>query len=279
MARLGPYCLGMTRQQTSIPIPSYEGRALPRPDEEVVDQGLTFDIGTRFDRRRVLQIFGVGAAWGAGGLRGVAVRPVVDRRIDRDLHGHPRQRNRSDRDTGRDCRPLPGRRLQRARRAGAGRPLDLRRRSFGGASGTAEGIPMTLTLTILDIAAGGTPMTGAAVYVWHCAIGPASTRCTRTRSSTRTTCAASRSPTTRARSASPASSRPATPGDGRTSTSRSTPTRPASPIPPRRSPPRSGPPAERLRRRLRHHRVRAVGQQPLGAVTRVCVPAFNLSNT
>ncbi|MEZ5091017.1 MAG: 3,4-dioxygenase subunit beta [Micropruina sp.] len=42
------------------------------------------------------------------------------------------------------------------------------RSSFGGASGTAEGIAMTLTLTILDIAAGGTPMTDAAVYVWHC---------------------------------------------------------------------------------------------------------------
>lgn len=27
---------------------------------------------------------------------------------------------------------------------------------------------MTLTLTVLDIAAGGTPMSGAAVYVWHC---------------------------------------------------------------------------------------------------------------
>jgi hypothetical protein len=26
--------------------PAYEGRVLPRPDEELVDQGLGFDVGT-----------------------------------------------------------------------------------------------------------------------------------------------------------------------------------------------------------------------------------------
>ena len=31
----------------------YQGRELPRPDEELVDQGLGFDLGTLFDRRRV----------------------------------------------------------------------------------------------------------------------------------------------------------------------------------------------------------------------------------
>jgi hypothetical protein len=41
--------------------PAYEGRLLPRPEEEVVDQGLSFDVGTLFSRRRVLAIFGVGA--------------------------------------------------------------------------------------------------------------------------------------------------------------------------------------------------------------------------
>ena len=58
---------------------------------------------------------------------------------------------------------------------------------------------------------------------------------------TRTTCAACRSPTPTARSRSPASSRPATPAAGRTSTSRSTPTRPASPTRPTPSPPRRSP--------------------------------------
>lgn len=40
--------------------------------------------------------------------------------------------------------------------------------SFGGASGLAEGVPLTIELSVLDVAAGGTPLEGAAVYVWHC---------------------------------------------------------------------------------------------------------------
>jgi protocatechuate 3,4-dioxygenase beta subunit len=43
-------------------------------------------------------------------------------------------------------------------------------KSFGDASGVAEGVPTTLEMTLLDVAAGGTPLTGAAVYVWHCDI-------------------------------------------------------------------------------------------------------------
>jgi hypothetical protein len=42
------------------------------------------------------------------------------------------------------------------------------RASFGEYSGTAEGVPMTLELTISDLANGGDPFEGVAVYVWHC---------------------------------------------------------------------------------------------------------------
>jgi protocatechuate 3,4-dioxygenase beta subunit len=43
-------------------------------------------------------------------------------------------------------------------------------RSFGdSAGGTADGVPLTITLTVVDAASGcGTPKRGAAVYVWHC---------------------------------------------------------------------------------------------------------------
>ena len=41
-------------------------------------------------------------------------------------------------------------------------------KSFGSASGVAEGVPTTVEMTLLDVAAGGTPLTGAAVYLWHC---------------------------------------------------------------------------------------------------------------
>lgn len=42
------------------------------------------------------------------------------------------------------------------------------RSSFGDATGTADGVPMTLELTISDLANDGAPFAGAAVYVWHC---------------------------------------------------------------------------------------------------------------
>lgn len=40
--------------------------------------------------------------------------------------------------------------------------------SFDGYRGTAEGVPYTISFTVVDIDNGCTPMTGAAVYVWHC---------------------------------------------------------------------------------------------------------------
>ena len=40
--------------------------------------------------------------------------------------------------------------------------------SFGSASGTAGGVPLNIDLTILDVSTGGTPLAGAAVYLWHC---------------------------------------------------------------------------------------------------------------
>jgi protocatechuate 3,4-dioxygenase beta subunit len=42
------------------------------------------------------------------------------------------------------------------------------RSSFGEYSGTAEGVPMTLELVVSDLANGGVPFAGVAVYVWHC---------------------------------------------------------------------------------------------------------------
>jgi protocatechuate 3,4-dioxygenase beta subunit len=40
--------------------------------------------------------------------------------------------------------------------------------SFGSASGVADGVPATVSLTLLDVAGGGGPLAGAAVYLWHC---------------------------------------------------------------------------------------------------------------
>ncbi len=40
--------------------------------------------------------------------------------------------------------------------------------SFGTSTSTVEGVPLTVTLTLLDNANGCTPLAGAAVYAWHC---------------------------------------------------------------------------------------------------------------
>jgi protocatechuate 3,4-dioxygenase beta subunit len=40
--------------------------------------------------------------------------------------------------------------------------------SFGSASGTAEGVPASLELTLLDTSNAAAPLSGVALYVWHC---------------------------------------------------------------------------------------------------------------
>ncbi|WP_454812451.1 intradiol ring-cleavage dioxygenase [Paenarthrobacter nitroguajacolicus] len=42
------------------------------------------------------------------------------------------------------------------------------RSSFGTSTTKAEGVPLTVTLTLLDNANGCAPLAGAAVYAWHC---------------------------------------------------------------------------------------------------------------
>ena len=42
------------------------------------------------------------------------------------------------------------------------------RTSFGSMSGTADGVPLTIELALLDTSKGCAAMSGAAVYLWHC---------------------------------------------------------------------------------------------------------------
>ncbi|GGG66900.1 3,4-dioxygenase subunit beta [Kocuria dechangensis] len=157
---------------------SYEGRPLPRPQEEVVDQGLGFDIGTLMNRRRMLAVFGLGAttvglaACGAGGPgastgasagassaspsasaspTASAVAAAVEEIPDETAGPYP-----GDGSNGPDVLEQSG--IVRG---------DIRS-SFGEATGTAGGVPMTLELNVFDLAGGGVPFEGVAVYVWHC---------------------------------------------------------------------------------------------------------------
>jgi protocatechuate 3,4-dioxygenase beta subunit len=144
--------------------PSYEGRPLARPDEEVVDQGLGFDVTTLLSRRRMLRVLGLGAAavglaaCGSGGTTSSSSASAT-------TSGGTTSGEIPDETAG----PYPG--------DGSNGPDVLEqsgivrsdiRSSFGDASGTAQGVPMQLELAIKDLANGGGGFKGAAVYVWHC---------------------------------------------------------------------------------------------------------------
>ncbi|MGR6963326.1 intradiol ring-cleavage dioxygenase [Geodermatophilus sp. URMC 61] len=141
--------------------PTYEGRPLPRPDEELVDQGLGFDVGTLLSRRRLLTVLGLGAAsvglaaCGGGGSTSSSASPsstaTAGEIPDETAGPFP-----GDGSNGPDVLEQSG--IVRS---------DIRS-SFGQYSGTAEGVPMTLELTVRDLADGGVPFEGVAVYVWHC---------------------------------------------------------------------------------------------------------------
>ncbi|MWV47757.1 3,4-dioxygenase subunit beta [Rathayibacter sp. VKM Ac-2803] len=150
---------------------AYEGRRLDRPDEEVVDQGLLFDIGTLVGRRRVLSLIGVGAA--SVGLAacstagGTSASATATASATASAAATASGAEIPDETAG----PYPGDGSNGAdvlEDSGVVRS-DIRSSIDGGA--TADGVPMTLSLTVLDLANGGVPFAGVAVYVWHCDAG------------------------------------------------------------------------------------------------------------
>jgi protocatechuate 3,4-dioxygenase beta subunit len=146
--------------------PTYQGRPLPRPDEELVDQGLAFDVGTLMSRRRLLGVLGLGAAGlGLAACGASASSTAASSSSSSGSASAAGATEIPDETAG----PYPG--------DGSNGPDVLSqsgivrsdiRSSFGTGSATAEGVPMTLQLTITDLADGGFPFEGAAVYVWHC---------------------------------------------------------------------------------------------------------------
>jgi protocatechuate 3,4-dioxygenase beta subunit len=141
---------------------TYEGRALPKPDEEIVDQGLGFDLGTLVGRRHILRALGLGAvtlglaACGSDSGNKSASSASSSASGTGEIPDETAGPYPGDGSNGPDVLEQSG--IVRS---------DIRS-SFGSASGTAEGVPMTLELTILDVANGGAPFAGTAVYVWHC---------------------------------------------------------------------------------------------------------------
>lgn len=165
-------------QQTRL---TYEGRELPRPDEDLYDQGLAFDLET-MSRRCALRFLGLGAgavALAACGSNSstsasssttstnsaTATASAASASATATASGSASVTEIPDETAG----PYPGDGSNGAdvlEMDGVVRS-DIRS-SFGDFSGTAEGVPATIELTVLDMAKDNVPMVGAAVYVWHC---------------------------------------------------------------------------------------------------------------
>lgn len=136
----------------------------------VHDQGLSFDLGTlstAFDRRRALVVLGGGTL----ALAGCAAQPAPS-----TTSSSSSTSSSSAAAAGpvgeipeETAGPYPG--------DGSNGPDALAedgivrqdiRSSFGSSTTTAQGVPLTIELTVVDVAGGGTPLAGAAVYLWHC---------------------------------------------------------------------------------------------------------------
>lgn len=134
--------------------PTYEGRLLDHPDEEVVDQGAAFDIRTLFSRRSVLGVVGAGigtVALAACGMNSASGSDSSVTEIPDETAGpYP-----ADGSNGPDILEQSG--IVRS---------DIRSNIDG--SETVEGVALTFTLKVTDMANDNKAFEGVAVYAWHC---------------------------------------------------------------------------------------------------------------
>lgn len=149
----------------------FEGRRLDRPNEDVEDQGLAFDMGTVLSRRRLLGVLGVGAgatalaACGASGTQKTGAGANGTASTESTTSANSNSLTEMNTET---AGPYPG--------DGSNSPdvLDetgIERRDLKNSvdgNGSVEGVPMTLTMRLVDISNDNQPLVGAAVYVWHC---------------------------------------------------------------------------------------------------------------
>lgn len=145
----------------------FEGRVLPNQSEDLEDQGLGFDLGTVFSRRKVLGFIGVGGA----GVALTACAPSGSSSASStstatsttsaaaetltEMNSETAGPYPGDGSNGPDVLEISG-----VERQDITKSID--------SDTVAEGVPLTLTMTILDMNNNNQPMEGAAVYVWHC---------------------------------------------------------------------------------------------------------------
>ena len=148
--------------------PTYQGRHLPRPGDELTDQGLGFDLHTLLGRRQLLRAFGAGAV-----TLGIA---ACSDQSSADSAGPGPSRSPGGPGTATTRVEIPEETPGPFPGDGSNGPDILERsgvirtdiRASLDGSTPAAGVPLALTLTVGDLAGGGRPLAGAAVYVWQC---------------------------------------------------------------------------------------------------------------
>ncbi|MFJ4221809.1 intradiol ring-cleavage dioxygenase [Curtobacterium luteum] len=178
----------MSRNHVRIPEPdhtpdgpAYEGRLLDRVNEEVVDQGVSFDLRTLLTRRNILGLIGLGAGslvLAACSTEGASTSSASGSSSSAATGGSTTTSTPSSSATAttlpageipdETAGPYPGdgsNGVDVLETSGIVRS-DIRSSISGGT--TAEGVPMTLNLTALDMANDDVPFENVAVYLWHC---------------------------------------------------------------------------------------------------------------
>jgi protocatechuate 3,4-dioxygenase beta subunit len=155
--------------------PTYEGRRLARPTEEVVDQGAGFDVETLVSRRSVLSLLGL--SLGASALAACGTSSGDSTAAS----ATPPASSTSSSNTAAATSDLPAGEIPDETGGpypgdGSNGPDVLEEsgivrgdiRSSIGADAPVDGLPLRLTLTVTDMANGDAPFAGVAVYAWHC---------------------------------------------------------------------------------------------------------------
>lgn len=161
----------------------YDGRPLPRPDAELVDQGLGFDLDTMIGRRQILSLVGLGAgvvglaACGGSNSSGTSSGTGTSASGTTTSGTTTSAATSSAATTSSALSEIPDETAGPYPGDGSNGPDVLAdsgvvradiRSSFGSSSTTAQGIPLTIELDILDLTKAGAGFAGVAVYVWHC---------------------------------------------------------------------------------------------------------------
>lgn len=140
-------------------------------DDHGPDGGLRMDLNLMLGRRRLLLGFGASALAGCAALAQGGLPP---RDPQPDVTGTAADGSTCTAPAAETAGPFPG----DGTNARAGQTVNVLddagvarsdiTASFGGFSGTVEGIPLTLELRLVNVNAACAPLAGLAVYIWHC---------------------------------------------------------------------------------------------------------------